>query len=141
MNVTLRQLSIADYDPVMVLWKSSEGMGFSNADSRENIAAFLERNAGLSLVAEADGQIVGAVLCGHDGRRGFFYHLAVDRQYRRRGIGQMLAARCLALLQERGIHKVHIVVFAENTEAQTFWKQLGWSKRDDLMMMSKQLTT
>ena len=60
MNVTLRQLSIADYDPVMVLWKSSEGMGFSNADSRENIAAFLERNAGLSLVAEADGQIVGA---------------------------------------------------------------------------------
>jgi len=116
-------------------------MGFSNADSRENIAAFLERNAGLSLVAEADGQIVGAVLCGHDGRRGFFYHLAIDRQYRRRGIGQMLAARCLALLQERGIHKVHIVVFAENTEAQTFWKQLGWSKRDDLMMMSKQLTT
>src|SRR5436309_921619 len=105
MNVTLRQFSIADYDPVMALWKSSEGMGLGEADSRENIAAFLERNSGLSLVAEVDGQIIGAVLCGHDGRRGFFYHLAIDRQYRRRGIGRTLAARCLALLQERGIHK------------------------------------
>ena len=132
----LRPLLSADYEAVMALWTSVEGMGISEADSRASVERFLDRNPGLSFVAEIEGLVAGAVLCGHDGRRGFLYHLAVAPHHRRKGIGSALANRCLAALQALSIDKCHLFVFNDNLEAHEFWEALGWAQRNDLIMMS-----
>ena len=139
MKPTLRPFRLADYSAVFVLWQASEGVGLSEADSREGIRDFLRRNRGLSFVAEAGGQIVGSVLAGHDGRRGFLYHLAVAKAWQRCGLGRKLVSVALDQLKARGIPKCHIVVFAKNTAAQKFWRRIGWLDRTDLRIMSKNL--
>jgi ribosomal protein S18 acetylase RimI-like enzyme len=103
---------MSDYDSVYALWEKSEGIGLSQADERHNIAGFLEHNSGLSFVAEDQGTVVGAILCGTDARRGFLHHLAVERSQRRAGIGRMLVDRCLEALARRGLRKCHIFVMA-----------------------------
>jgi ribosomal protein S18 acetylase RimI-like enzyme len=136
MAVTIGEMTMGDYDEVLVLWQASEGIGLSDADSREGIASFLTRNPGLSLVAR-DGEIlVGAVLCGHDGRRGYLHHLAVAAAHRGRAIGRALARECLDRLRKRGIQKCHLFVFRDNRQALAFWERTGWSIRTDLTMMS-----
>lgn len=88
MGVMLREMTVQDYEEVLALWRSSEGIGLSDADSRENIARFLERNPGLSFVAYDGQELIGAVLCGYDGRRGYIHHLAVAESHRRRRLGR-----------------------------------------------------
>ncbi len=137
MNTELRAMTIADYDAVLALWKATEGMGLSEADERPAIARYLERNPGMSFVGvEGDGRIVGAVLCGHDGRRGYLHHLAVAPSHRCRGIGRQLVERCLIALRSSGIGKCHLFVFAGNAAGITFWKRIGWKQRVDLVVMS-----
>ena len=136
MDHAIRAMEIEDYEHVLALWEASEGVGLSSADTERSIAVFLERNPGLSQVAHRQGQLVGAVLCGHDGRRGFIHHLAVSKVCRREGIGSALVARCLDGLQECGIQKCHIFVFAANSEAMVFWDRMGWAKREELAVMS-----
>lgn len=86
MNTTLiREMSIYDYEMMLELWKQTPGIGLSNADSKDNIGLFFERNSGLSFVCEIERKIIGTVLCGHDGRRGYIYHLAVDSAFRKQG--------------------------------------------------------
>jgi ribosomal protein S18 acetylase RimI-like enzyme len=136
MNVTLREFTIEDYDAAYALWQATEGVGLSEADKRENIASFLSRNPGLSMVAEEDGRLVGALLCGSDGRRGFLHHLAVARSHRRAGIGRELVRRCLAALAGIGMRKCHIFVLQENTEGRRFWERIGWEERTTLLVMS-----
>jgi ribosomal protein S18 acetylase RimI-like enzyme len=138
MKPMLREMSIADYEAMLALWKRCEGLGMGEGDSREGIRRFLRRNRGLSLVAEAGGEIIGTALCGHDGRRGFIYHLAVAPGYRRTGTGRKLVDGCLRRLRAGGLRKFHIVVFTDNLEAQKFWRRVGWTRRDDLRIMSKQ---
>ncbi|MEY2573557.1 MAG: N-acetylglutamate synthase, partial [Verrucomicrobiota bacterium] len=87
-GVTTRAFVMADYDEAIALWTGVEGVEVCEGDSREEIAEYLQRNPGLSRVAEADGKIVGAALCGHDGRRGWIYHLAVASTHRRLKVGQ-----------------------------------------------------
>jgi ribosomal protein S18 acetylase RimI-like enzyme len=135
MTPDLRPMSIADYDPVLQLWRESEGVGLNESDAREPIAAFLERNPGLSRVALDGAQIVGAVLCGHDGRRGYLHHLAVARTHRRHGLGRELVAACLADLAQLGISKCNIFLYADNAAGEAFWKRNGWSRRADLQIM------
>jgi ribosomal protein S18 acetylase RimI-like enzyme len=135
--IRLRILTLRDYPRVMALWEATEGMGMGPSDSRESIALFLRRNRGLSLVAMEGKTLVGAVLCGHDGRRGFLYHLAVAPTHRGRGLGKKLALKCLAGLRAQGIHKCHIVVYTHNTEGQKFWQKIGWEKRGNLLIMSR----
>jgi N-acetylglutamate synthase len=139
-NYTLRSLAISDYDAVYALWQKTEGMGLGDSDSREAIAAFLDRNCGLSAVAcFADGQLVGAVLCGHDGRRGYLHHLAVARSHRNQGIGRALVDGCLTKLAALKIQKANLFLFANNAEGRTFWLKQGWSAREDIVLVQKGL--
>ena len=136
MALRIREFTMADYDSAVALWKNTEGIGLSEADERHHIESFLRHNAGMSFVAEEDGRLVGAILCGTDARRGFLHHLAVDRGRRRSGIGRQLVRRCLDALAARGMRKCHIFVLADNLEGKRFWKSIGWEERTTLVVMS-----
>jgi putative acetyltransferase len=136
-NVTLVPFTIDMYDTVYALWGECEGVGVdSDCDSRCGVQAYLDRNPGMSFVAMAGATIVGAVLAGHDGRRGFMYHLAVRPSHRRHGIGRVLVERCLAALGEAGIHKCHVFVFHANAGGKAFWQSVGWTLRTDIRALS-----
>ena len=121
------------------MWRRTEGVGLNESDTRRAIAAFLRRNPKLSFVAEKDGRIIGAVLCGHDGRRGYLHHLAVSKRHRRRGIGRLLVDTCLAKLRKAGISKCNIFIFANNAAGMKFWAHTGWSLRTELRLMQIRL--
>jgi len=138
-SYAIREMTIADYDAVVELWKSTPGIGLSEADERENIAEFLVHNRGLSFVAGSGGVTAGAVLGSFDGRRGYLHHLAVAPRARRAGLGRALVARSLEALAGRGVRRCHIFVMAGNADGQRFWERVGWFRRDDLLVMSKDL--
>ncbi len=136
----VRPFRLADYDAVLALWHATTGVGTDQSDSRESIALFLDRNPDLSLVAAMEsGQIVGAVLCGHDGRRGYLHHLAVDTKFRRSGLGKALVETCLANLAGLGLQKCNILVFGHNASGREFWLKRGWYVREDLVVVQKPL--
>jgi ribosomal protein S18 acetylase RimI-like enzyme len=138
---SLREMTLADYGQVLALWQAAEGVGLSDADSRPSIASYLERNPGLSFVAlTEEGDLIAAVLCGHDGRRGFIHHLAVAAAWRHCGVGRTLAEACLGRLREQGIQKCHLFVFGRNEPGRAFWRQIGWIEREELVVMSRSLT-
>jgi ribosomal protein S18 acetylase RimI-like enzyme len=139
MNVELATMTADDYDAVLDLWRSTENVGLSSADTRESIHAYLERNPDLSLVARSGGRVIGALLAGHDGRRGYLHHLAVAPEYRRQGIGTALVDASLARLAAAGIGKCHIFLFHQNDDGQAFWASAGWSLRTDLKVMSRSI--
>ena len=134
--IAIKDLTLGDYDQVINLWSSAEGVGLSAADDKMNIARYLERNPGLSFIALDSGQLIGAVLCGHDGRRGYIHHLTVAQSHRHQGIGKALVDRCLTALMAAGIDKCHLFVFTKNRDAKVFWQRVGWSHRTDLVVMS-----
>jgi ribosomal protein S18 acetylase RimI-like enzyme len=136
----LRAMTPADYDAVLALWQASEGIGLNESDTREAIAAYLVRNPGSSLVAESEGVIVGALLCGHDGRRGYLHHLAVASPHRRRGLGRTLVGESLARLRAQGITKCNIFLFANNAAGRAFWLREGWAPREDLVVVQKAIS-
>jgi putative acetyltransferase len=138
-GIIVRSFRVEDYDAVIALWRRTEGVGLNESDTRAAIAAYLRRNPRFSFVAEKDGRIIGAVLCGHDGRRGCLHHLAVARRLRHRGIGRQLASACLAKLRKAGIHKCNIFIFASNTAGMKFWTHTGWSLRTELRLMQIRL--
>jgi ribosomal protein S18 acetylase RimI-like enzyme len=129
-------MTIEDYEEVYELWKITSNEALSSADERDPIGRYLTRNEGSSLVAIEEGIIVGTVLCGHDGRRGYIHHMAVLPEYRRRGIAKALADEALKRLREQGIEKVHIFVFTDNHTAQAAWSSMGWQKRDEILVYS-----
>ncbi|HET6455166.1 MAG TPA: GNAT family N-acetyltransferase [Armatimonadota bacterium] len=133
----IAEMKIDDYDEVHALWGRCEGVGLDPDDTRENIARYLDRNPGLSFIARNGEKLVGAVLCGHDGRRGYLHHLAVDHDCRRGGIGKTLVAQCIARLKATGIPKCNIFVFDENDPALAFWEADGWVGRSDLRLLQK----
>ena len=137
MSIAIREMTIQDYGQVLALWRTSEGVGLSDADSEESIARYLDRNPGLSFVARDGEHLVGAILCGHDGRRGYIHHLAVSESHRRQGLGRALMERCLSALRRDGIGKCHIFVFADSQDTIAFWKSIGWTRRVELVMMSQ----
>ena len=137
MTITIQPFNIEAYEEVLALWKKCEGVGLSGADSRESIHTFLEQNPGLSFVALTEGRIIGTVLVGHDRRRGYIYHLAVNPDRRRQGLGRRLVDRGLQALKEAGIQKCHLFVFKNNESGIVFWKSVGWEQRSDLVVMSK----
>jgi ribosomal protein S18 acetylase RimI-like enzyme len=132
-NFTLRVMQIEDYEKVYKLWMTIDGFGIRSIDDSEaGVARFLRRNPTTSVVAEADGKIVGAILCGHDGRRGCFYHVCVQKEYRKHGIGKAMAVFCMKALQEEEINKVSLIAFQSNQGGNQFWKKTGWTFREDL---------
>src|SRR3984893_4219169 len=117
-EVTTREFVMGDYDGAIALWNSVEGVEICEGDSREEIAEYLKRNPGLSRVAAADGKIVGVALCGHDGRRGWIYHLAVAQAYRRQKVGKLLMEACVEGLRKAGLKLAIILVVPDNPSRQ-----------------------
>jgi ribosomal protein S18 acetylase RimI-like enzyme len=132
-------MTTADYDDVIAFWRNQPGIGLSAADEREGIAAYLTRNPGMSWIVRQGGEVVAAVLCGHDGRRGVLYHLAVAAGYRKRGIARALASRCIEKLVQCGIAKCNVFVYSDNSEGQDFWRAMDFEVRADLKLMQKQM--
>ncbi len=131
--MNIREMKIEDYDKVYALWKTIKGFGIRSVDdSKEGIERFLKWNPGLSVVAEENGEIVGAILCGSDGRRGCLYHVCVHKDYRRQGIGKTMVVWCMEKLKELQINKVSLIAFTQNDIGNAFWKEIGWTKREDL---------
>lgn len=118
---TIRTMTPSDYAAVLALMQDTPGISLREADSREATERYLARNPGLSFVAEREGRLIGCVMCGHDGRRGYLQHLLVLPAYRRQGIAQALTQRCLNALEALGIHKCHLDVFKTNTPAAQYW--------------------
>ena len=128
----MRPLRIEDYPQIYRLWKSCEGVDINDIDeSREGIEKYLQRNPSTCFVEERDGKIVGVIMAGHDGRRGTLHHLAVDRQYRRRGIGTALCEKAMGALKEEGIGKAGLFVYRNHEIGLSFWKKEGFSDHDD----------
>ena len=129
----VRIMTIEDYEGVYALWKKIKGFGIRSIDdSKEGVARFLKRNPTTSVVAEKDGRIVGSILCGHDGRRGCLYHVCVDEDYRRHGIGKRMVVFPMKALKEEKINKVSLIAFTENDIGNAFWNTIGWTERLDL---------
>lgn len=129
----VRVMKIEDYDEVYALWKSIKGFGMrSMDDSHEGIEMFLKRNPNTCAVYEEDGRIVGAILCGHDGRRACLYHVCVSEAYRMHGIGKKMVEFCCERLKEEKINKVCLNAFVTNTVGNKFWQKMGWTLRDDM---------
>lgn len=136
-----RIMKCEDYSQVYDLWMACTGMGLNNLDdSPEGIARFLQRNPDTCFVAAESNKIIGVILVGSDGRRGYIYHTAVHPDYRRKGIAQMLVEKSLNALDEIGIHKVALVVFKRNENGNKFWEKLGFTVREDLIYRNKTIT-
>lgn len=134
--ITIREMDISDYQAVIELWGQTDNLSLRDADSEHNIAAYLERNPRLSFVALDGDIVVGAVLVGTDGRRGYLQHLAVDDRYRGQRIGQRLVDQSIRALAELGIPKTHLFVLNENHSAKGFYDKLGWYPRNEITMYS-----
>lgn len=132
-NMCIRQMKIEDYDRVYALWKTIRGFGIRSIDdSRAGVERFIRRNPSTSIVAEKDGQIVGSILCGHDGRIGCFYHVCVEKSHRKHGIGKAMAVEAMRALKDEHINKVCLIAFTDNAEGNAFWKGIGWTRRSDI---------
>ena len=138
--VNIRIMTIEDYDSVYELWIHTPGMGLNATDdSKEGIHQYLKRNPTTCFVAEEDGKIVGVILSGHDGRRGYIYHTAVLPHYRHQGIAKQLVDYAMDALDREGIKKAALVVFEKNKIGNGFWEHMGFTVRDDLLYRNKNI--
>lgn len=129
----IRKMTIADYEKVYALWMSCKNMGFNDIDdSKEGIARFLERNPNTSFVAIENDELLGIILGGHDGRRGYIYHMSVAENHRKEGIGSSLVKKCLESFKNEKISKVALLVFKYNETGNAFWKKQGFILREDV---------
>jgi len=134
-NIETREFATDDYDAAVELWKRVEGVEIAEGDDREGVAQFIARNAGLSRVATDGSTIVGVAFCGQDGRRGHIYHLAVDPNYRGRGVGKRLVDECLEGLRRLGLKRANIMVATDNPRGREFWSKCGWEELDGAIGM------
>lgn len=137
MEIETREFRIEDYEMAVDLWNRSEGLDVAEGDDRETIRAFLDRNPGLSRIATNGSKIIGAVLCGHDGRRGYIYHLAVDPAFQGRGVARCLIDECVSGLKRAGLQRVNILVATDNPRGLEFWRRCGWEDLDGAAPMGR----
>ena len=136
--MVIRFMTIEDYEKVYQLWLSCIGMGLNNLDdSKDGIATYLDRNPDTCFVAEKSDEIIGVIIAGHDGRRGFIYHTAVNPDYRNQGIATKLVNAAVDALKVNGINKVALVVFDRNEVGNAFWEKVGFTAREDLVYRNK----
>ena len=139
--IEYRIMDISDYEQVYKLWLSCAGMGLNNLDdSKEGIQRFLNRNPDTYFVAQDDHKIVGVIIAGSDGRRGYIYHTAVDPEHRHQGIATRLVNKAMGALKSLGINKTALVVFSKNTAGNAFWEKSGFTSRQDLIYRNKTIT-
>ena len=135
-----RVVTVADYDEMYDLWLHTPGMGLNTMDdSREGVAKYLKRNPTTCFAAFADGKLIGCILAGHDGRRGYIYHTAVLTEFRKQGIARSLVEHAMSALEQEGIHKVALVAFGRNELGNGFWEKMGFTVRDDLVYRNKSI--
>jgi ribosomal protein S18 acetylase RimI-like enzyme len=137
MDIKITEFSMSDYEETASFWASIPEVGLDDADSISSMESFLNRNPGLSFVARHGKKLIGAILCGHDGRRGYMHHLAVRPDYRRRGIGGRLVHECFSALSGHGISRCNIFIYSHNEKGKEFWRKGGWTNYDGLEIMFK----
>lgn len=133
MEILIREMAMEDYDQVYVLWMEIKGFGIRSVDdSREGVRRFLKRNPTTSVVAIQNGQVIGNILCGHDGRTGCFYHVCVAPGYRHHGVGYRMVRAAMEALQREGVSKISLIAFKSNQVGNAFWQGIGWLEREDI---------
>ena len=137
--MTIRPMTIADYDAVYALWNACLASARDIDDSPEAIERFLRRNPGLSVVAMEGDEITGSILCGQDGRRGYLYHVAVDAAHRRGGVGHAMVGFCLAALRAENIYRCALIAFTSNNTGNAFWEAMGFDRRGEIHFREKTL--
>ena len=137
----IKVMTISDYENLFAMWKNTPNIGLRSLDdSKEGISYFLKRNPDTNFVAYEDEKLIGAILCGHDGRRGYIYHTVVLPEYRGRGIATALVEAAVEALQKEGITRVCLNVMKTNEQGKKFWVGKGWEKKDFLEFYSKAIT-
>ena len=126
-----------DYDSALALWNACEGIRAN--ETAEEFARILTRNPGLSMAVRCGSELAAAVLCCHDGRRGYLYHLGVAADYRQLGLGRLLVERSLEGLKAAGISRCSIFLIIDNASGEAFWKRVGWRERTDLKVLARDL--
>ncbi len=138
--ITIRVMTIEDYGGVYDLWINTQGMGLNSTDdSEKGIKKYLERNPSTSFVAAENEKIIGAIMAGHDGRRGYIHHTAVLPDYRGQNIGKTLVDYAMSALEKEGINKVALVTFEKNEIGNGFWENMGFGAREDLVYRNKNI--
>lgn len=138
--INIRVMTISDYEEIYDVWINTPGMGLNSTDdSKEGIEKYLKRNPTTSFVAECDGKVVGVIMAGHDGRRGYLHHTAVLSAYRNQGIAKTLVEAAMKALEKEGIHKVALVAFKKNEIGNGFWEHLGFVEREDIVYRNKNI--
>jgi len=137
MGIEIVKMTPTDYDETVALWEACEGVCLGDSDGREPITDYLRRNPGLSFIARDGGTLVGAVLCGTDGRGGYLRHLAVAESHRGSGLGRKMVDHCLAALREAGVGWCQVVVLTDNEAGREFWQRAGWIEPDHIRLMSR----
>jgi ribosomal protein S18 acetylase RimI-like enzyme len=140
MTYQIVPMQISDYPRLVALWKACPGVGLSSADEPQAIDVFLKRNSTTCFCAWDGERLAGTVLAGHDGRRAYLYHVAVNPADRRKGLGNQLVKTALDALKAEGIQKCHIFVFAQNEDGLKFWRDTGWAQRHDLVILSHNIS-
>jgi|SRR4030095_930470 N-acetylglutamate synthase len=136
------EMNPGHFEEAKQLWAETEGMELTVGDSKQSLEKYLSRNPAMSFICR-DSQnenLLGTILCGHDGRRGFIYHVAVDKNYRRKNIAKQLVDLSLKALKKSGIERCSLMVKTTNNDAYSFWEKMGWRGRTDLFMFSKDLS-
>lgn len=136
--MNFRLMQISDYDSIYNLWTNTPGMGLNSVDdSKEGIEKFLKRNPSTCFIAEENEKIVGVIMAGNDGRRGYIYHIAVLPEFRGKHIAKTLVENAMAALEKEGITKVALVVFEKNQNGNGFWEKIGFTVRNDLIYRNR----
>lgn len=135
-QIRISPMSISDHAAAMTLWQNTPGIGLSAADEAQAMQSYLQRNPDLSQCAWADELLVGTVLAGHDGRRGYLHHLCVHDDFRHRGVGRQMITRALEGLAALGLEKAHAFLFTDNETGRRFWDRIGWTWRTDIGVVS-----
>lgn len=136
----IRKMKLSDYETVYALWLSCKGMGLNDIDDSGNgVERFLNRNPETCFAAEINDKLVGVIMAGNDGRRGYIYHTAVHPDFRNQGIARTLVETVMKALKECGINKVALVVFERNQGGNDFWEKLGFTVRNDLVYRNRSI--
>ena len=123
------------YETVINIWRKS-GISIGSSDTKEELERMLQRNPTLFLIGKINKRIIGVVMGGSDGRRGYIHHLAIDPDCQRRGYGKMIVDCLIEKFRQMGVHKVHLFIEKYNIDVVKFYQNLGWEIREDLIMMS-----
>ncbi len=132
-EIMVRKMTMDDYAKVHELWMNIHKFGIRSIDdSKDGIQRFLTRNPDTSVVAVSNGELIGSILCGHDGRTASFYHVCVKEEFRNQGVGKTMVMHCMKALEKEKVSKISLVAFKDNEVGNSFWKEEGWQKREDL---------